>query len=741
VTALRAGGGAAHLRPNLAARNTGLLAGLAIARLALACPCAAQESATPAGNVNAARIKSPGAEPDQWLLSGRDWRGTYYSPLSQIKASNVRSLGFAWQYALGTNRGVEATPVVVDGRMFASSSFGRVYALDAATGREIWQYDPHSDGQWARYACCDAVNRGLAVWKGRVYVASLDGWLHALDARTGKLIWKVDTLIGRERHLPYTVSGAPVIAGDAVVIGNAGADFAGVRGYVSAYDVGSGALKWRFFTVPRDPALGPQDQPHLVAAVKTWDLHHEWKYGGGGTVWDGLSYDPGLHLVFVGTGNASPYSIRAEGRRGGDDVYTASIVAIHAQSGRLAWYYQVVPADQWDYDSTQKMILADLNLGGRLRHVLMQASKDGFFYVLDRTDGKLISAKNFAYVNWTTGLDPVSGRPRISAAADYMAGPKLIFPSSAGAHSWNPMSYDLDTGLVYIPTLEAPMVYIETSQRPVGLIEGNFTVAGLFPEDYDPSALAELFGKLPTLEALSAGTPPGSAHTRGVLRAWDPIHGKIAWEHWLKFPWAGGLLSTAGNLVFEGDAGGAMRIYAADTGHLLATLDLGTSIVAAPMTYSIHGVQYVAVMAGYGGGAGLYFPFPENTAAYKYGNAGRIIALKLDGGAVPKPAPVPELPFPRPAEPRRGTPAEISRGAILYTRFCSRCHVFGRGMLPDLRRLDAATDRMFYDIVLRGALQSFGMARWDDVLSQADAQAIHAYLLDESWKEFDQEHH
>ena len=722
----------------LTGRNLGPLVWLIIAAYSASTSVSAAPSI---GNVDGSRIENPTPEPDQWLLSGRDWRGTYHSPLAQINDKNARSLGFAWQHALATTRGLEATPVVVDGWMFLSSSFGRVYALDAATGRQIWEYDPHSDGQWARYACCDAVNRGLAVWRGRVYVASLDGWLHAVDASTGKLIWKVDTLIGRGQHLPYTVTGAPAIAGDVVVIGNAGADFAGVRGYVSAYDLDSGALKWRFFTVPRDPGLGPQDQPHLLAAVKTWDPRHEWQYGGGGTVWDGLSYDPELKLVFIGTGNASPYSIRQGGRSGGDDLYTASIVAIHAESGKLAWYYQVVPADQWDYDSTQKMILADLNFEGRVRRVLLQASKDGFFYVLDRTNGQLISAKNFAYVNWTTGLDPASGRPRISTAADYMRGPKLIFPSSAGAHSWNPMSYSSNTGLVYIPTLEAPMVYIETSKRPAGLIEGDFTVAGLFPEDYDPSALAEVFGKLPSLAALSVGTPKGAATTRGVLRAWDPIHGRIVWEHWLDFPWSGGVLSTAGNLVFQGDAGGLMKVYAADSGRPLATLDLGTSVVAAPMTYSVHGVQYVAVLAGFGGGMGLYFPFAENTAAYKYGNAGRIIALKLGGGVVPKPAPVSDAPFPQPASAREGTAREIETGAILYTRFCSRCHVFGRGMLPDLRRLDPATNRMFYDIVLRGALQPLGMGRWDDVLSQADAEAIHAYLNDEAWNEYSHQHH
>ena len=303
------------------------------------------------------------------------------------------------------------------------------------------------------------------------------------------------------------------------------------------------------------------------------------------------------------------------------------------------------------------------------------------------------------------------------------------------------MSYSSNTGLVYIPTLEAPMVYIETSKRPAGLIEGNFTVAGLFPEDYDPSALAEVFGKLPSLAALAAGTPKGAATTRGVLRAWDPIRGRIVWEHWLDFPWSGGVLSTAGNLVFQGDAGGFMKVYAADSGRPLTTLDLGTSVVAAPMTYSVHGVQYVAVLAGFGGGMGLYFPFAENTAAYKYGNAGRIIALKLGGGVVPKPAPVSDAPFhglPRRVKvpPGRSTQAPFSTRVSARAVTCSAaacCPICG-AWIP-------STNRMFYDIVLRGAFQPLGMARWDDVLSQADAEAIHAYLDDEAWKEYSHQHH
>ena len=351
--------------------------------------------------VDAVRLARAATEPDQWLTTGRDSGGTYFSPLADINSGNVARLGFAWEYRLGTRRGLESTPVVVDGALYTTGNFGWVYALDAATGRELWKYDPEVDGQWGRYACCDANNRGVAVWQGKVYVGALDGYLHAIDAATGKRLWKVDTLPARGPKAPYTLSATPVVADDAIVVGSAGADFDGARGYVAAYDLASGAFRWRFYTVPRKPKLGPQDQPHLVAAVKTWDARHRWESGAGGTVWDGINYDADLKLVYVGTSNGAPYNIKEGGRKGGDDLYSASIIAIKAQSGEMAWYYQVTPGDRWDYDTTQKMILTDLDLGAGPRKVLMQASKNGFYYVLDRATGELLSAKNFTYVSWT----------------------------------------------------------------------------------------------------------------------------------------------------------------------------------------------------------------------------------------------------------------------------------------------------------------------------------------------------
>ena len=686
---------------------------------------------TPAGSIDAKRLAGADSEPDQWFTGGRDFGQSYYSPLSDINAGNAARLGFAWDYDLGTRRGLEATPVVVDGTMYAAGNWGRVYALDARTGRHLWSYDPQPDGQSGRYACCDVVNRGLAVWKGKVYVASVDGYLHAIDAKTGARIWRVDTLPNRELDtFKYFVTGAPVIAGDMIVVGNGGSDFKGARGSVSAYSLDTGQFQWRFYTVPRDPRLGPQDQPHLQAAIKTWSATYDWSYGGGGTAWDGLGYDPDAKLVYVGTANASPYHGEQDPANHGDELYVASIVAVHADTGQLAWYYQEIPDEGWDYDTTNKLILTELTIEGKQRKVIMQASKDGYLYVLDRLTGEFLSGKPFAYVNWTKGLDPRTHRPIINPAADWAKKPTLVFPAAVGAHGWQPMSYSPKTGLVYIPVIDAAMVYVDTSKRRMGLIEGNFDLAFFFPEDYAPKDLESLLGKLPSLESLSPGGKPPKS--RGLIRAVEPMTGKVVWEKETNSLWDGGILSTGGNLVFRGDSAGFLNVYAADTGELLKRVEVGSSMMAAPMTYRIEGTQYVSVMAGYGGGV-LFLPFPQSSAAYRYGNEGRIITFKLDGATPPLPQPVVEAPVEEPP-PRDANAKTVAQGELLYNRYCARCHAFGRGIVPDLRRLSRATDAIFYDIVLRGAYQAKGMARWDDVLTSEDAQAIHSYLIDQAWQ-------
>ncbi len=688
-----------------------------------------------AGKVDAARLANTDAEPDQWLANGRDAGGTYFSPLSSINTGNVSRLGLAWEHKLGTRRGLEATPLMVDGVLYTSGTFGRVYALDAASGAERWTYDPEVDGQYGRYACCDAINRGVSVWHGRVYAGSTDGYLHAIDAATGKRLWRVDTLPARGPKAPYTLPTTTVIAGDVVIVGSSGADFAGVRGYIAAYDVETGAFRWRFYTVPRDPHVGPQDQPDLAAALKTWAPKHDWSQGSGGAVWDGISYDPKLKLVYFGTANVAPYDFKQGGQPGRNELYTASIVAVHAATGQLAWYYQTTPGDHWDYDSTQKLILTDLDLGKGPQPVLMQASKNGYYYVLDRVTGKLLSAKNFAFVSWTTGIDPVTGRPMPSATADYDRQAKLVFPANGGAHSWQPMSYDPQTRLTYIPTIESGMVYLNSEKLRAGLVEGTFFVQGFPADDYDPAALKSLYGPLPTLEALDKGLPKETS--QGFLRAWDPVQQKLAWQVKTASNWDGGVLSTAGGLVFQGDSAGNFNVYNAQNGTLLKTIPIGTGIMAAPSTYRIGDQQYVVFMAGFGGNMVNYALHKEH-AAFNYDNESRIIALKLDGGTVPLPPALHPEPVPKPPA-QTDSKAAIAHGEVLYNRFCSRCHQLGPGVLPDLRRLPPPMHEVFYDIVLKGIFKNLGMGQWDDVLTRRDAEAIHAYIVDESWKAYSAE--
>ena len=687
-------------------------------------------------DVTAERLRAADQEPQNWFAAGRDKDGTYYSPLQSINAGNVKQLGFAWQYDLGSPmRGQEATPVVVDGVMYTSGTWGYVYAVDAASGKELWRFDPKPDYFAGRNPCCDLVNRGVAVWKGKIYVASVDGRLHALDAATGRQIWAADTIT--DHTLPYSSSGAPQIAGNVVVIGNSGADMGhtAVRGYVAAYDLDTGKFKWRFYTVP--PAVGqPYENPELAQADKTWDSHRKPELRGGGTAWDGFAYDPALNLVYFGTANAAPYDLRQTGPATRDSLYTASIIALDASSGRMAWYYQTTPRDSWDYDSVQKLVLADLPVDGVSHPVLMQATKNGFFYVLDRKSGQLLSAKNFAFVNWASHVDMKTGRPVLTGQADWYSSPKNVYPSWAGAHTWNPMSYSAQTHLVYIPVIDMSAVWIDMLHNGGSMkyLDGFFTVQGIFPDDtYDPAALKKLYGPVPDIAAIKAARKVNPV--RELLRAWDPIAQKTVWEHETSSGirgYDGGVMSTASNLVFQGRGSGELWVYAADTGKILDVIKTGSHMMAAPMTYEVNGEQYVAIQAGYGGTAITVGPVPPSSAALKYQNTNRIIALKLGGGTVPTPAALVDQPFEKPPA-QTGSKAQIDAGEIKFAEECSRCHVFGTSVTPDLRKLNAGLHASFRDIVLKGILAPAGMERFDDILSEKDVENIHAYLIDQSW--------
>jgi quinohemoprotein ethanol dehydrogenase len=690
------------------------------------------------GRVDEARLKASAAEPENWLALGRDRSGAYYSPLAGINESNVKRLGFAWDYDLGTLRGQEASPIVVDGVMYTSGTWGYVYAVDAATGKELWKFDPKAYGQAGRYPCCDLLNRGVAVWQGRVYVAATDGRLFALNAADGAKLWEVDTIV--DHSLQYSSTGAPLVAGSVVVIGNGGGDMGvgGVRGYVSAYDLKTGELRWRFFTVPGAPDAAPET-PDVEAAAKTWDPRRDPQFHGGGTVWDGMAYDPDLNLAYIGTGNAAPYDSRQRGHARQDNLYAASIIALNADTGRIKWYYQTTPGDEWDYDAVQKFVFATLKIDGAQRKVLMQANKNGFFYVLDRASGKLYSAHNFAKVTWASHVDLKTGRPVVLPAADYHRAPTLAWPSVLGAHTWPPMSFSPKTGLVYIPVNEAPNIFVDLVKNggSVRFLDGFFTVNGIIPDKaYDGASMESVYGKLPVYDGRRAKAP----RVYNVLRAWDPVAQKSAWERPTSAGWSvwdGGVMSTGGNLVFEGMASGELCAFSADRGRALTCIPTGSHLGAAPITYSVNGEQYVAVQAGYGGVA-MYAPMPPSTIATKFVNTNRIIAFKLGGGPVPKPEARVERQVPLPP-PNLASNEVLHEGERLFTTWCSRCHVMGPSITPDLRRIDPAVRARIRDIVIDGERSRMGMGSFKDVVSESDVIAIGDYLLDQSWQLYREE--
>lgn len=668
--------------------------------------------------VDGNRVAEADREPQNWLAHGRTYGEQRFSPLARINAFNVEQLGLAWSYPTGTLRGLQATPIVVDGTMYTTGTWSVVYALDAKTGRELWKYDPKVPREWGRYGCCDAVNRGVAIWKGRVYFGTFDGRLVALDARDGKKVWEVNTI---DRTKPYTITGAPRVVKDKVLIGNGGAEF-GVRGYLSAYDAKTGKLAWRFYTVPGNPKKG-FEHPELAEAAKTW--HGEWWVGGGGgTVWDSMAYDPALDTLYVGTGNGSPWNRAIRSPGGGDNLYLSSILAMNPDTGRLKWHYQVTPADNWDYTATQHIILADLLIAGQPRKVLMQAPKNGFFYVLDRETGELISADKYAPVTWASHVDLKTGRPVETPDADYSHETKLIVPAPYGAHNWQPMSYDPQTGLVYIPAMQ-PLGIFPPSQE--WLKTGKYTRRDMF---WNPGIDWNTF--LDTAEGIMQKLGGALPPDRGYLKAWDPVQKKTRWEIEMPAWWNGGVLTTAGNLLFQGAGDGRFVAYAANSGKVLWALPTMIGIIAPPISYEVDGEQYVAVMAGYGGAGGLTGGDPRTMASGKYVNDGYVLAFKLGGNAAMPRVAEKNLAIPEPP-PIEATPAQIENGKYKYMSTCMVCHgalVVSGGVVPDLRLLDPAKHLIFKQVVYDGVIHGVGMPKLGDLLTEQDVHDIEAYIVE-----------
>ncbi len=659
-----------------------------------------------AAEVDHERILRADSAPGEWLTHGRTYGEARQSPLTGINVDNVGDLGLAWYFDTGTSRGLEASPLVVDGALYTTGSWSRVYALDARSGSLRWSYDPQVPRAWGVNACCDVVNRGVAAWGDAVFVGTLDGRLVALDRDTGSVRWETLTI---DPERPYTITGAPRVVKGLVLIGNGGAEY-GVRGYVSAYDARDGSLVWRFYTVPGNPAE-PFESPALAMAAETWQGDRWWEVGGGGTVWDSMAYDPDLDLLYIGVGNGAPWNRHVRSPGGGDNLFLSSIVALHAPTGAYVWHYQTTPGDTWDYTATQHMILTDLEIDGRVRQVIMQAPKNGFFYVLDRATGELISAEKYAPATWASHVDMATGRPVETPNADHSAEARSTRPAPFGGHNWQPMAYNEAAGLVYIPAMENLATYSTAQQfayRPGGHWNTGQNGAIGLPVD-NPHLIRAMLRRLFT----------------GHLLAWDPVGQREAWRVEHPTMWNGGVLTTATNLLFQGTGDGRLVAYRADDGMRLWQTDTQTGVVAPPISYAVDGVQHIAVMAGWGGAAALSVELPEAAS----GAGGRLLVYRLGGTAELPPAPAPQAVGEPPLV--TASDAQIEQGRALYNEHCGRCHginLLASGLVPDLRDMTAATPEAFDAIVLQGAYEPLGMVSFADVLSTQESRAIFGYV-------------
>jgi len=673
------------------------------------------------GKVDAAYLTS-GGDGSDWAATGYNYQEQRFSPLTEVNAGSVAQLGLAWYADMPDARGQEATPVVIDGKLFVTGPWSKVFAYEAATGRKLWEFDPGVSKDKGVEACCDVVNRGVAAWKGRLYVGTIDGRLIALNAETGKSDWSVQTT---DNSKPYTITGAPRVVKDMVVIGNGGAEF-GVRGYVTAYDASSGVQKWRFYTVPNP--TGAKDGAASDAAMEkvspTWSKNGQWKTsGGGGTVWDSIVYDAELDQLYLGVGNGSPWNhgLRSEGQ--GDNLFLSSIVALKPETGEYVWHYQETPGETWDFTATQPINLATLTIAGRPRKVLMQAPKNGFFYVVDRTDGTLINAGKFIdTVNWASGYDLKTGRPIENPEARYYktGKPFVAIPSAIAAHNWQPMSFNPQTGLAYIPAQQVGAGYLNPSSpldaaQKIGFNVGQDLGNAMYPRD-------------------AAVVKAATAGATGSLVAWDPVANKPRWVVQHPVAWNGGTMTTAGNLVFQGTALGDFRAYAADTGKQLFSYPVGTGVMAGASTFTVKGEQYVAILAGRGGALPLSIGYAIG-AARDVPNVPRLLVFKL-GGTVKLPASTPQDSTPVALPAATASAAQVAQGQALYGRYCQVCHgasAGGGGVLPNLQRSATLGDAEAWKaILIDGALKSNGMVSFAPVMTPAQADLVRRYVIDEA---------
>jgi quinohemoprotein ethanol dehydrogenase len=643
----------------------------------------------------------------QWLSYNGGYSEQRFSPLKAINTSNVGQLGLAWFADYDTNLDQHGSPLYIDGVIYVSTTWNKMYAYEAKTGKQLWQYNARVPGEWLRNVCCGNVNRGLAAYNGKIYMGTLDARLVAIDAKTGKEAWSTNTIIG-DRQDPlnrYSITMAPRIVKGKVVIGASGGEF-GVRGWIGAFDAETGVEAWRFYTVPGDPAKGFENEAMKTAAA-TWSGKW-WTLGGGGTVWDAAVFDPKTDLIYFGTGNATPWNQLARDKKRGDNLYVASIVAIKADTGEYAWHYQTTPGDTWDYDAVSPMMTADLKFGDQTRHVLIQPNKNGMLYVLDAANGALISADAFTEVNWNTGVDLKTGRPKVVQAALYEKEPWNLAPGVQGGHSWHPNAYSPDTGLMYIPTWEA---YFPMTRDP------NFKPA---PGGFN---LGISFGG-PNMAAKNM-KPNDKSGITGRLKAWDPVARKVVWETegFADNRPSGGATATAGGLVFNGNgAGQELRAYDAKTGTQLWSFKTQTNIYAAPITFELDGQQYVAASVGGAAQGGYFAPGYSRMLVFALGAKA---ALPPNKEYTPPPLNPPTS---------TATADVIKLGGDKYSQYCSVCHgvdgVQQRGTFPNLVVTPLLhTQEGFDQVVLQGARQEKGMGSFAKDLAATDAAAIREYLI------------
>jgi len=679
-------------------RMLGLVLVLVAMGVAITLRSSADRTVTP-GDVNEARILSDAATGANWLVNGRTNDSKHFSPLKQINDQNVGNLGLAWYLDYDGAMGIVSEPIVVDGVIYVSAPLSKVYAVEASTGKLLWKYDPKIRLDQALNGSYSArTNGGVAVWNGKVYVGTGDCRLIAIDAAMATKIWEATVC----EPLQTGITGAPRVAKGKILMGYNGSDDA-VRGALAAYDAETGKEVWRFWTVPGDPAKGFETK-ELEMASKTWSGEGSWKIGGG-DVWHAITYDDATGLVIFGTAGADVgYGEMAGVKITGDKLFSQCIIAVKADTGEYVWHYQTGTENV--HSENNQILIADLMINGEKRHVALTAPKNGFFYILDAKTGKLLSAKPIVKTTWATSYDLQTAKP-------------VLVPASQGGgrqwtvHNWWPMSYSSPTGLVYIPATDR-------HSNTKAAVEPGESGEGLF----------------------------------GKLIAWDPIAETARWSVDEQIAVNGGVVSTAGNLVFQGQGTGEFAAYAADSGKKLWSIQTKSAIESIPVTFTANGEQYVITSVGWGSGSRLFAPARTMATPESKRGPNRLYAFKL-GGKVPFPAPHIEIPpVPRPPE-LKASAETISKGEKLYVSFyCEGCHSPGidssgawveDGAIPDLRYAPPEVHRDWYGIVLGGSHWSKGMPGLADPpkfafpkahMTVAEADAVHAYVISQAWKAY-----